>query len=118
MAIDWKLESQHMGMLRVSGVLGVAQLAGAQAGIGAAVQSSGAFSMLVLLQGFEGWSSEQGWEDTSFTDDNDDQIKKMAFVGVERWRDLIYAFTLRGLRPVDIEYFESEAEARAWLSAD
>lgn len=116
MAINWQLESDHLGVLRVSGVLGVAALGVVQAEIGPAVQTSGSFSMLILLEGFEGWSKEAGWEDTSFTDDNDDDIRKMAFVGEERWRDLIFAFALKGLRPVDIEYFEAEDEARDWLS--
>lgn len=115
MAINWQLESDHLGLLRVSGVLSVAELDSVQAEIVPAIRNSGAFSMLIMLENFDGWSAEEGWEDTSFTDDNDAGIKKMAFVGEERWRDLIYAFTLKGMRPVEIEYFATEEEARSWL---
>ena len=120
MAMSWELESEHLGVVRVSGKVGVAELKSIQDELAAAIQASGAFRMLLFLEGFEGWAAGKGWEDTGFVDANDDMLDKMAFVGEERWRDLIFAFTLKGLRPVEIEYFmphEADA-ARAWLAAD
>ncbi|MCK5307531.1 MAG: STAS/SEC14 domain-containing protein, partial [Zetaproteobacteria bacterium] len=40
-----------------------------------------------------------------------------AIVGDAEWRDLVYAFTGKGLREVPIEYFEANQEeaARQWL---
>ena len=117
MAVSWQLESEHLGVVRVSGKVGIAELRAVQEELAVAIQKSGAFRMLLFLEGFEGWSAEKGWEDTGFVDANDDMLAKMAFVGEERWRDLIFAFTLKGLRPVQIEYFlPNQADAaRAWL---
>ena len=39
----------------------------------------------------------------------------MAISGPPEWRDQIEMFTLKGLRPIEIEYFNSEEEARDWL---
>ncbi len=73
----------------------------------------------MILEKFTGWEKAKGWEDNSFADRNDRYIEKMAIVGDSQWRDLVYAFTLKGLRPVPIEYFEANAEeaARQWLSS-
>jgi hypothetical protein len=120
MAITWQLESEHLGIMRVSAKLGIKELNAVQSEAVPAIQASGAFKLLIFLDGFDGWTAEKGWEDTSFADDNDEQLKKMAFVGEERWCDLIYAFTLKGMRPTEIEYFgpDGEAQARQWLDED
>ena len=73
---------------------------------------------LALLEGFTGWSSEKGWEDASFTEENDQYLKKFAIVGDEKWQDKTLMFALAGLRPVPIEFFTDEAAARAWLAED
>jgi hypothetical protein len=53
----------------------------------------------------------------SFPERNDPYIEKIAIVGDPQWQDLVYAFTLKGLRPVPIEYFSTDEEfrARQWL---
>ena len=78
----------------------------------------GALSLLILLQNFTGWEDVEGWDDLSFVQRNDPFITKMAIVGDEKWRDMAYMFTLKGLRPVPIEYFASDAQraARQWLA--
>ena len=52
--------------------------------------------------------------------EHDKEITKIAVVGYERWRDLVYAFLARGFRQAAVEYFlpADLAKARAWLTAD
>ena len=93
------------------------ELEGAQKLCEALIETQGKIRILVVLESFEGWEKGKGWDDVSFTQRNDPFIKKMAIVGDAEWRDLVYAFTGKGLREVPIEYFEVNQEdaARQWL---
>lgn len=73
--------------------------------------------LLIVLENFQGWEPSDDWDKTGFMLDRDRQIKKMAFVGVEQWRDQACAFVAKGLRKFEIEYFlPSECtEAERWL---
>jgi hypothetical protein len=70
-----------------------------------------------MLENFQGWEPSHAWETTGFMLDRDRQIQKMAFVGVEKWRDQTCAFVAKGLRKFEIEYFlpSESAEAERWL---
>jgi len=50
---------------------------------------------------------------------HDKNISRIAVVGDEKWRDLMYAFLAEGFRQAAVEYFlpDELAKARAWLSA-
>lgn len=119
MPIEWKLDARNLWVLRVSGKLGKAEFQQAQNEGEATIQKLGHVKMLIILKNFTGWERAEGWEDMSFADRNDPYIDKIAIVGDAEWRDLVYAFTARGLRPVAIEYFEAdeEAVARQWLDS-
>jgi len=82
------------------------------------IRQWGKVSALVVLEDFRGWEKASGWEDTSFADEHDPNMERMAIVGPEEWRDWVYAFAGRGFRPVAIEYFSPQQldEARKWLS--
>lgn len=116
MPIEWEFESTSLAVFRVSGQLGKGEFDRAQAENEDAIQRAGKANILVLLNDFSGWERAEGWEDVSFMERNDPFIRKMAIVGEPQWRDHIYAFTGRGLRPVEIEYFQDEAAARRWLN--
>jgi SpoIIAA-like len=51
--------------------------------------------------------------------EHDEQIARIAVVGEERWRDLVYAFLAKGFRVAEVEYFlPGELDkARAWVEA-
>jgi len=116
MAIAWKTEADNLMIFIVSGKLDVNEMRTAQAEAEASIQQLGRFSTLVLLQDFSGWNSGSGWEDTSYADRHDASMDKMAVVGDGQWRDQVEMFTLKGMRPVEIEYFTDEVAARAWLA--
>ena len=119
MAIDFRLEdASNIILINVSKILGIEELKQAQGKCESAIKAIGNIKLLVVLIDFQGWEKSQGWEDMSFAEKNDAYIDKIAIVGdKERWEDLVYAFTTKGLRPVPIEFFgETEmSAARGWL---
>lgn len=120
MTIEWKLEDDNLAVFNISGKLGKAEYDQILSEIESAIEKVGDIKILVLLEDFTGWEKAKGWEDASFADRNDVYIKRFAIVGDEKWRDLVSVFTLKGLRPVPIEYFSEgkEQAARQWLSED
>jgi SpoIIAA-like len=82
-----------------------------------AIKRHGKISALFILENFEGWKQSGDWGDITFMTEHDDQIVKIAVVGAEGWRDMIYAFLAKGFRNAQVEYFlPSElAKARSWL---
>ncbi len=117
MPIEFKLESDNLALFHISGELAEKEFYQIQSELGPIIHKLGYIKILIILKDFTGWESTEGWEDTSFSDRNDKLINKMAIVGDEKWRDLATLFTLKGLRPVPIEYFNAndEAQARQWL---
>lgn len=118
MAIEWEIETDDLAIFHVSGKLGKDEYVKAQLEIGKTAKTAGKMKILIMLENFQGWQAEKGWGDTS-TEVVDQHITKMAIVGDEKWRDLVVTFTLKGLRPVSIEYFDSVNldAARQWLDS-
>ncbi len=50
---------------------------------------------------------------------HDKNISRIAVVGDEKWRDLMYAFLAKGFRQAAVEYFlpGDVAKAHAWVAA-
>jgi hypothetical protein len=104
---------------KISGELGKSEVSQMQAAALQAIRRCGKISALFILDDFRGWKSGDDWGDVGFMTDHDKEIVKIAVVGEEGWRDMIYAFLAKGFRSAKIEYFLSGdlAKARAWLSA-
>jgi hypothetical protein len=117
MPIEFEFEGGGLAVARISGKLQKVELDRAQRECEEMIKKIGRVKILVLTTNFAGWERAEGWDDTSFADRNDPYIEKIAVVGGAKWRDLVYAFTGRGLRPVPIQYFEPDQEgaARQWL---
>jgi len=115
MAMEWKTEAGNLMVYTVSGQLGIGEMEQAQQETDSLLMGGTGWRILVLLENFEGWSKEKGWEKTGLIDETDQNVDRMAFVGPMAWRDQVEMFTLKGLRPLEIEYFDEEAAARAWL---
>jgi len=120
MSIEWKLENNNLALIHVSGKLGNDEHSQMLSVLESIIQKTGQIKILVLLKDFEGWEKAEAWEENSVLDRIDPHIKKFAIVGDEEWRDLVTLFTLKGMRPVPIEYFvkDQEATARQWLDSD
>jgi hypothetical protein len=78
--------------LQVIGELKRSEVAEAQALAAVAAKQWGKVSILVILKDFNGWAQGADWADLVFARDHDHEIEKLAIVGLEEWRDLVYAF--------------------------
>jgi hypothetical protein len=75
--------------------------------------------LLVTLDDFQGWEKGVDWDDVGFMLTEGKNIIKMAIVGDERWKEDVFAFVAKGLRPTEIEFFALSAlkEAERWVRA-
>jgi len=77
--------------------------------------------VLVIVEAdFAGWDRRAGaWDESPFQSRFDRQTARMAIVGQKKWEDLVLMFVGKGLRRVEIEYFQPAdvAGARQWLIA-
>ena len=105
---------------KISGTLTRADLGQLQTTAIERIEDWGKVSALVILNDFLGWEKGAGLEDMFFAPEHDRNIEKIAIVGPEQWRDLVYAFAGKGFRPAAIEYFlPSQLEtAKKWLSQE
>jgi hypothetical protein len=82
------------------------------------VSRVGPVRLLFVLDGFEGWDSQDNWRDLTFFARHADAIERIAIVGDERWRDLALMFAAADLRQAPVEYFGEQdvVKARSWLA--
>ncbi len=102
---------------KISGELGKSEVNQLQAAALGAIKRHGRVNALFILENFQGWKQTGDWGDITFMTEHDDQIGKIAVVGAEDWRDMIYAFLAKGFRQAQVEYFlpPELAKARSWL---
>ena len=81
-----------------------------------AVERHRRIRLLVTLDGFDGWETDEGWADEALRIPDDRAIVRAAFVGEARWEDAIRAFVGKPFRLIPTEFFTEEASARAWLA--
>ncbi|MGI9227472.1 MAG: STAS/SEC14 domain-containing protein [Gammaproteobacteria bacterium] len=119
MSVEFEIENNDIAVFRISGEFKLIEFQDAQRKCEELIKKVGKIKILVITDKFGGWEKTEEWGDWSFADRNDSYIDKIAIVGDEKWRDLIFAFTGKGFRPVDIEYFDEgqETSARRWLDA-
>jgi len=105
---------------KISGELDQAEVGRMQAAALEAIRRWGKISALFILENFHGWKRDGNWGDITFMTEHDQEIIKIAAVGDEEWRDLVYAFLAKGFRRAAVEYFlpADLAKARAWVGAD
>jgi hypothetical protein len=102
---------------KISGELGKSEVTQIQTAALDAIRRCGKISALFVLENFRGWKREGDWGDVSFLIAHDKDIAKIAVVGEDEWRDMVYAFLAKGFRHAAVEYFlpADLAKARAWL---
>jgi hypothetical protein len=105
---------------KISGELGRPEVSQMQAVATEAIRRCGKISALFILDNFRGWKRAGDWGDMTFLTEHDNDIAKIAVVGEEEWRDLVYAFLAKGFRQAAVEFFlpADLAKARGWLEAD
>ena len=116
MGVAWARESEKLMVYTVTGELAIADMQAIETETDELILGGENWKVLVLLKDFEGWSKEEGWGNTTLVEKTDKNVDRMALVGPIEWRDQVEMFTLKGMRPVEIEYFTTETEARDWLA--
>jgi hypothetical protein len=106
--------------IKITGELGIAEVKQVQGVAKEAIRRRGKISALFILDDFRGWKRAGEWGDLTFLTEHDKDIAKIAVVGEEEWRDLVYAFLAKGFRRAAVEFFlpVDLAKARGWLEAD
>ena len=120
MSVVFDIENKNIAVFRISGKLKLLEFEDSQCQCEELIKKVGKIKILVITDNFDGWEKSEKWGDWEFADRNDVNISKIAIVGDEKWRDLVFAFAGKGFRPVDIEYFDhgNETNARSWLDSD
>jgi hypothetical protein len=118
MAVFIQYAGDNTYLVRATGVFRPKEFAEAQSVAARGIDHSGPVKVLFMLEGFEGWEPGAGWDDTSFYLTHGKDIKKIAIVGEDRWRDEALMFAGAGLRKAPVEYFtpDQSGEARVWLT--
>jgi hypothetical protein len=91
--------------VKISGLLRKEEFTRLQGLFLEAVKHQRKFSLLVMLEGFEGWDEKDDWNSVPFHLEYDQQVQKIAILG-------------KGMRGMQIRHFlPAQLEvARAWLS--
>ena len=81
------------------------------------IRRTGKIRVLLVARGFKGWKRGDNWEDTTFWDEHDSDVERIAIVADERWKDDVLLFTGKPFRTPQIEFFPESrmADARAWV---
>jgi stage II sporulation SpoAA-like protein len=118
MSVSVNLENSRLLVVRLSGKVTAQQFRAAQQEASELLKPIVSVSVVVVLQGFEGWGPGD-WNDSLIQFRHDTQIKRMAIVGDPKWEDAALLFVGKGLRHFDIEYFEPAqlTQAREWASS-
>ncbi len=120
MTIEAKLgatEEGNLVHLEVRGRMSTADQAMIVYFITKAVERHSSIRLLVTLADFAGWENADDWDDAGMRIPDDTAVTKAAFVGDPRWKDDVFAFVAKPFRAIPMEYFPTEAGARAWLAA-
>lgn len=104
---------------RIQGVLKRSEFADSERAMKTAIEAGERPLVLVLLDGFEGWDQDDGWNNLDFMFSHGDRIAKIAIVGAGAKEAEVRAFTGAGMRPTPVEFFAAgeEDRATAWLTA-
>ena len=105
MSVSASLEDPQVLVVRLSGKVTAQQFRAAQEEAYALLKPIVSVSVVVVLEGFEGWGPGD-WDDSLIQFRHDTQIKRMAIVGDPKWEDTALLFVGKGLRHFDIEYCE------------
>ena len=104
---------------KITGKLSKSEIDAAQRAAIEVIRREGRARILIVGDNFEGWEEKGNWGDLSFMMKYDPQIERIAIVGEKRWEDLMIAFTGKGMRSAQVEYFlpGQHALARRWVTS-
>jgi hypothetical protein len=104
---------------KIAGKLSKPEIDAAQRAAIDVIRREGRVRVLIFAENFEGWEEKGNWGDLSFMMKYDSQIERIAIVGKKKWEDLVIAFTGKGIRSAQVEYFlpTQLGAARTWVTS-
>ena len=119
MALEFVEQSGTLLVAKLSGKLTQADMKTLQRKAIEVIQREGSIRLLATADRFEGWDEKGDWGDVSFMMSYDEKIERIAVVGEKKWEDLTIAFTGKGMRSAQVEYFlpHQLVQARAWVTS-
>ena len=115
MSYEVTLSEDGVVRVRIIGEMRVADQQGIQGMVSLMMSDEANLRLIAELQDFRGWEKDEAWGDLNFLLGNVGGIARMALVGEERWRERALLFVGKGYRDTAIEYFQTRAEAEAWV---
>jgi len=106
-------------VVKITGKLSKPEIDAAQRVAIDVIRREGRARILIIGENFEGWEEKGNWGDLSFMMQYDSRIERIALVGKKKWEDLAIAFTGKGMRSAQVEYFlpAQLGAARAWVTS-
>jgi len=106
-------------VVKITGKLSKPEIDAAQRVAIDVIRREGRARILIIGENFKGWQEKGNWGDLSFMMKYDSQIERIAIVGNKKWEDLVIAFTGKGMRSAQVEYFlpAQLGAARAWVTS-
>jgi len=103
--------------LHIEGTLKRSEFASCEQNLTSLITAGERPRVLVILDHFGGWESNEDWNNLDFMFTHGDKIAKIAIVGAGPKEAEVRAFTGAGMRPTPVEFFTPAqlAEARDWL---
>ena len=113
-------QSNELAWVKISGRLTITDLLGLQVLAQETSATYGSTKALIELENFEGWSHEEGWENTQFLPEQANKRSRVAIVGDDKWQDDWMMFFGAPLRNTELKFFPQDQMhvARAWLLLD
>jgi hypothetical protein len=117
MSIYLLQESPTVYRMDISGLLRRSEMERCEAELADEVRNGATVRLLVILEGFDGWSPGDNWSDLGFYVKHGNAIERIAIVGDEQWRGAALMFANADLRSAAVEFFPRRGIgiARAWL---
>jgi hypothetical protein len=119
MSMSLHHERDNVYRLDIHGLLRKDDLDQCQQALIKEMRRVGNIRLIFVLDGFEGWDSQDDWRDMAFYAKYGSSIDRIAIVGDERWRDETLIFAGADLRRAPTEFFSSTSlsQAREWLAS-
>ena len=119
MPIAMHHEGGNVYRLEMRGTLRKVDLDRCQDALASQMNRVGPLRLLFVLEGFDGWESQDDWGDLTFYVRHGDSIERIAIVGDERWRGGALMFASADLRKAPVAFFPTHelVTARTWLAA-
>jgi len=114
MPVDAREEAPDLVRVTLQGRMAPADHAALLYFLTKAIERTGRIRLLIVLEGFEGWTIGEEWGDDELRLETA-PVVKAAIVGEDRWKEEVFAFVGQPFRKMTIEYFDNEAAARSWL---